>query len=752
MAETFLRRSLAAGDYGGLRVLDALRWPTPFGSGFRLYPGRHSEFDALRLKEDATVSLSETISVAKNGVVDGEAPAGDGALPLDLRLDHFEVETGTPETELFDDLNVILALRHSETPEQVAEWMKFHIEHHETQGILLFDRTAPGPDKETFAAGLQNIAGDVPELARLVLVTADVPLGRADRPALGDPASARKAKDKAFTPDPWRAPLNEPILYDALKMRFLARAGAVLALDPCDYLQPSPDGISHFEACRKSHTGFMPVQGQVIFPWRIRKGREPTIGDHICRHEPAMSAPNRWLIAPKRIGADSFWLPGNVTGAVGLTDEVASYDRALGLIFQTAEIPTLVNKDALVLDSRLLSRATEEFGAKPVLPPERKVQPTQPTATAPSGRTVIVTCMKNEGPFILEWIAYHRMIGVDDFLVYTNDCDDGTVEILNRLQEMGILQRRENPFHKTGAKPQQSALDAASREKTLTNAGWIISMDVDEFINIHVGAGRLSDLYAAIGGANMISLTWRLFGNSDVVEFQDIPVTAQFTRCAPELIRRPHQAWGFKTLFKNQGMWEGMGVHRPRGHLGGANWVNGSGQPMPPRLLRTGWRSDMDTWGYKLATLNHYSVRSVDSFLVKRERGRVNHVARDQGEAYWFRMNNNDEQDLSIQRQSRQLENEIASLKADPVLGALHEKSVAAHRAKIETLKELPEYNSLHERLRGERMQRLSRLHRHLGLNVFLHGPSVVPDNLLDPNLPPNTFFNTAPPDGKAAD
>ena len=31
----------------------------------------------------------------------------------------------------------------------------------------------------------------------------------------------------------------------------------------------------------------------------------------------------------------------------------------------------------------------------------------------------IVTTMKNEGPFILEWLAYHRAIGVDDFLINT---------------------------------------------------------------------------------------------------------------------------------------------------------------------------------------------------------------------------------------------------------------------------------------------------------------------------------------------
>ncbi|WP_322787480.1 glycosyltransferase family 2 protein [Aliiroseovarius crassostreae] len=50
--------------------------------------------------------------------------------------------------------------------------------------------------------------------------------------------------------------------------------------------------------------------------------------------------------------------------------------------------------------------------------------------------------MKNEAPYILEWVAYHRAMGIDKFLIYTNDCSDGTSEILDRLQDLGILQHR----------------------------------------------------------------------------------------------------------------------------------------------------------------------------------------------------------------------------------------------------------------------------------------------------------------------
>jgi hypothetical protein len=52
---------------------------------------------------------------------------------------------------------------------------------------------------------------------------------------------------------------------------------------------------------------------------------------------------------------------------------------------------------------------------------------------------VIVTAMKNEGPYILEWVAHHLAIGFGHFIVVTNDCADGTDEILLALQRQGLV-------------------------------------------------------------------------------------------------------------------------------------------------------------------------------------------------------------------------------------------------------------------------------------------------------------------------
>ncbi|TDL79588.1 glycosyltransferase family 2 protein [Palleronia sediminis] len=391
----------------------------------------------------------------------------------------------------------------------------------------------------------------------------------------------------------------------------------------------------------------------------------------------------------------------------------------------------------------------EAFDYTPQRPPPEVLSP---AATSATNRTGIVTTMKNEGPFILEWLAYHRAVGIDEFLVFTNDCVDGTDTMLDLLERKGLLRHRDNPYRDTGLKPQHAALQAADDDAGIQALDWVICMDVDEFINIHTGDGTLAALYAAVPEANMISLTWRLFGNADIAEFRDEPITERFTLCAPRLIRKPHQAWGFKTLTRNAGIFKKLGVHRPKGLkpqlVDRIAWVNGSGRPMPRDEYRTAWRSTLDTYGYDLVTLNHYALRSAESFLVKRDRGRVNHVDRDQGLNYWFRMNHNAEEDRSIQRMLPAMRAELDRLMADPEIAAMHRACVAAHRAKIDELKATEKYSAFYAEITGERLRRLSRVLRAFGSNVFLSGPDAIPDEIVERAQDPEFFFTLPQPAG----
>ncbi len=346
-----------------------------------------------------------------------------------------------------------------------------------------------------------------------------------------------------------------------------------------------------------------------------------------------------------------------------------------------------------------------------------------PMRLLPDGNSgnVIVGCMKNEAPYILEWIAYHRMIGVDTFLIYTNGCTDGTDALLDRLQDLGLVQHRNNDDWQ-GNSPQQHALDKSLGEPVIQNAEWVIHIDVDEFINVRCGNGTLFDFFERVPDATNVAMTWRLFGHNGIETYADELVIDQFDSAAPKYCPKPHTAWGFKTMTKNIGAYEKLSCHRPN-KLGETpaqpvKWVNGSGREMTPKYHETGWRSDMRTIGYDMLQLNHYALRSAESFLIKRQRGRALHVDRSIGLNYWVRMDWGGNKDVTIKRNIPRVRAEMARLMADPEVKRLHEAGVDWHKAKAAELRGMPEFADLFSQAVATDLTEMERVAFSLALDV----------------------------------
>ncbi|WP_299768498.1 glycosyltransferase family 2 protein [uncultured Tateyamaria sp.] len=341
----------------------------------------------------------------------------------------------------------------------------------------------------------------------------------------------------------------------------------------------------------------------------------------------------------------------------------------------------------------------------------------------PKGSTgnVIVGCMKNEAPYIVEWVAYHRAMGVDNFLIYTNGCEDGTSEILDRLQDMGVLQHRNNDNWK-GNSPQQYALNQSLKEPLIKNADWIIHIDVDEFMNVRTGNGTLQDFFDAVPDATNVAMTWRLFGHNGVTELKDEFVIDQFDHCAPKYCPKPHTVWGFKTMFKNIGAYEKISCHRPNKldpkFAKKVHWVNGSGKDMTKEVAENGWRSSKKSIGYDLLQLNHYALRSAESFLIKRQRGRALHVDRSIGINYWIRMDWSDFREITIKRNLPRMRTEYETLMQDAELRKWHEFGLTWHRTKADELHANPEFQDLYDQALKVKLTETERVAYALALDM----------------------------------
>jgi hypothetical protein len=317
-------------------------------------------------------------------------------------------------------------------------------------------------------------------------------------------------------------------------------------------------------------------------------------------------------------------------------------------------------------------------------------------------RILAITTVKNEGAFLLEWLAHHRAAGFTDFLAYSNDCSDGTDAMLDRLAAMGWLThcRNDGP-HAQG--PQWEMLRMAIKHPLTQRADWVAVMDVDEFVNIHLGARRLPDLLAALPGADAITLTWRLFGNGGAVALRDAPVTQQFVRAAPATLGWPWRAQMFKTLFRgpNTGPYSKLGVHRPRGlrpDMPSPRWYDGSGRALGANFHSTKLFSDYTRDNYAMVQLNHYPLGSIESYLVKADRGRANRESSGFDLGYWIERNLNEVEDQTIQRLDSSALRD--ALHGDPVLGALHRQAFAWRGARFAQLMQNEEWRALYGRLR----------------------------------------------------
>ncbi|WP_116084266.1 glycosyltransferase family 2 protein [Tropicimonas sp. IMCC34011] len=297
--------------------------------------------------------------------------------------------------------------------------------------------------------------------------------------------------------------------------------------------------------------------------------------------------------------------------------------------------------------------------------------------------------MKNEAPYILEWIAYHRMIGATDFTIFTNDCTDGTNLILNRLDQLGIVRHFDNPLGPR-MDPQRRAYSRAGGMEKVRAADWVMIVDADEFVNIRAGDGTFADLIAACssgGDPAAISIPWRIMGSSGEAHWRDAPVTTRFT--AGSTFEAPENGlvWGFKTLFRPR-VFDFFGVHRPKFRQTEVDpaeilWVNASGQDMGDRIVQKGWCFNASTIGWDHAQVNHYAIKSREEFLLKRLRGTAN--SKNKGRidmGYWEKFDLNANEDRSIRTDA--LEREIASLLEDEALKALRDAAIETCRRTID--------------------------------------------------------------------
>lgn len=234
-------------------------------------------------------------------------------------------------------------------------------------------------------------------------------------------------------------------------------------------------------------------------------------------------------------------------------------------------------------------------------------------------RIALVSCMRNEGIFVPEWLAYHAGLGFDRIVVATNDCTDGTDALLAHLAARGIVDHIDHD--PAGRPPQDAAMDlvlAWAREEGITH---ILHIDADEFL--HLADGELADLMARTEGADVVPLPWRTFGDSGVTEWTpgDL-VLERNTRAeaAPE-----PGVTKFKCLFRVASFARATDHNPLDPQVADPVVMTPDGAPLSNASLyqkkSARFRPHEVAARAASAQVYHYAVRSEDVFLLKNDRG-----------------------------------------------------------------------------------------------------------------------------------
>ena len=308
----------------------------------------------------------------------------------------------------------------------------------------------------------------------------------------------------------------------------------------------------------------------------------------------------------------------------------------------------------------------------------------------------LVATAKNEGPYLLEWVAYHRMIGFDNILIFQNDSDDYTHETLRILDSLGVVQYRYN--NAARGRHQVRAYKRAARQPCFRDANWVIALDLDEFLQIHVGDGHLNDLIGALPDVDEVLLNWRRFGNGGNARLTPGLVTERFREAEIDT-RVTERLTPYKAMFRPT-HFDHCGIHRPFGARVPDDEIrtcNGSGL-MVEEFERLKFRAT-DPAGRKLAQINHYIVRDAASFVLKSYRGSAHQADRGIDKRYWKRRNFNDQVDDGLALRSSEIVAAMAELNAQSAgqLNHLRDKALAKHLDRFERLLDEPAYRDLYK-------------------------------------------------------
>ncbi len=235
----------------------------------------------------------------------------------------------------------------------------------------------------------------------------------------------------------------------------------------------------------------------------------------------------------------------------------------------------------------------------------------------------ILATARNEGLYLLEWIAYHRSIGVDGFFIYSNDNNDESDRLLSVLAQAGVITWVNSEVRAGGSAQPKAYGHALGVAPEILDYRWVLIIDLDEFFAFDGSRFKSINEYIAWQEArpvDAIALNWLVYGSNGEANWRDAPLMTRFTRRLPWL--DPH----IKTLARTNKIMQSRPHHPVLDARHGLLTRDAAGRP---HVSANGPSFSAEPEA-TTAWINHYFLKSAEEFLWKFSRNRGDHaVVRD---------------------------------------------------------------------------------------------------------------------------
>lgn len=150
---------------------------------------------------------------------------------------------------------------------------------------------------------------------------------------------------------------------------------------------------------------------------------------------------------------------------------------------------------------------------------------------SPIKKSCIVTTIKNEGVYILDWIAHHKAMGFEKIFIYSNDNTDNSDNLLKILSDKKIITWLKSTAAPGANAQGQSYSHALMFNKEILNYEWSAFVDMDEFFCVNKSKFfNINEflLWHSQSREDCICINWCFVSPSNQSRFRQDPIFSRF--------------------------------------------------------------------------------------------------------------------------------------------------------------------------------------------------------------------------------